>query len=173
MFPPLASLPSSGEGRGSPRFWICSSSFHVIFASSPCRSEASCPAPGSCFCKRAFFFWWMLQTLGESVVIPPPAITSSPPSHFSSESDVPLSQWLPGYFWRSPKGSLRDGPLLRFTCCSCSFPQGGGQSFQASAYSPIFRFMLTVYDALYEQVESMAFHHLGEMAIRLLSQRFS
>lgn len=29
------------------------------------------------------------------------------------------------------------------------------------------------YDAVYEQVESMAYHHLSEMAIMLLSQRFS
>lgn len=33
--------------------------------------------------------------------------------------------------------------------------------------------MATVYDAFYEQVESMAYHHLAEMAIMLLSQRFS
>ena len=73
---------------------------------------------------------------GELIVIPPPRITSSPPSHFSSESVVPLSQWLPGYFFFPwVLGGAQRGPLhvqMMFMQISQR-----GSIFQGSTSSPI------------------------------------
>ncbi|KAI5081508.1 hypothetical protein GOP47_0004691 [Adiantum capillus-veneris] len=124
--------------------------------------------------------------VGETPMIIPPGFIRvvSPPSHFSSESDVPLSQWLPSHFfslgpWRSPIGKLRDGPL-QIQLMFLQFSSRGGAILQGSASSPMFRVMfetrhdrewdlVTVYDRFFEQVSLLAENYIGILANSLLS----
>lgn len=122
------------------------------------------------------------------MMIPPGFVRAvSPPSHFSSESDVPLSQWLPSHFfslgpWRSPNGRLRDGPL-QIQMMFLQFSSREGAILQGSAASPMFRVMfetrhdrewdiVTVYDSFHEQVSFLAENHIGSLAADLLSHQF-
>ena len=125
--------------------------------------------------------------VGETPMMIPPGFVRaiSPPSHFSSESDVPVSQWLPSHFfslgpWRSPNGRLRDGPL-QIQLMFMQFSSRGDAILQGSASSPMFRVMfetrhdrewdvVTVYDSFYEQISFLAENHIGSLAPDLLSR---